>query len=320
MKDLRFGSALWISCIACASALRAGVTPPPMHRVGTSRTAPALLPALCQQRSAAVNMQMQLDPDSKAFFEGFVETDPVTGESKQLSLGEKEKLYLECLDAYYNEGGKQLLGDSDYNQLKIDINFEGSRVATFSADEIKFVLANKRYKMGKPMMSDSEYDALRARLRSAFSPVVIREGAKCSVEDGICKNDMAVDSGKTRLLYLPGTIGASLLLSEIFFWTLHIDPLLSLILGALPAYVIGVLFTENIFAQKPLVIQAACPNCGTVNTIFFGDLFRVMTDGYAGPPNPPGSVVQHKCTNCNEELTANREKMLVTTTFAKGNK
>ena len=45
------------------------------------------------------------------FFDEYVETDPVTGEKKTLTLNEKEKLYLECLDAYYNDGGKQLLSN-----------------------------------------------------------------------------------------------------------------------------------------------------------------------------------------------------------------
>merc|ERR1719152_637698 len=126
-------------------------------------------------------MQLQLDEESKAFYEGYVETDPETGESKQLTLDEKEKLYLECLDSYYNENGKQLLSDDEYEKLKLDLDFDGSRVATFSADEIKFVLANKRFKMGKPFLSDMEYDNLRALLKDKGSPVVIHEGAKCSV-------------------------------------------------------------------------------------------------------------------------------------------
>ena len=43
----------------------------------------------------------------------YVETDPVTGEKKTLALDEKEKLYLDCLDAFYNEGGKQLLSNDE---------------------------------------------------------------------------------------------------------------------------------------------------------------------------------------------------------------
>jgi len=293
-------------------------------RAAACARAPALLavPEAHQRRTAVVHMQQQLDDQAKSFYEGYVETDPVTGESKALTLDEKEKLYLECLDAYYNEDGKQLLGNEEYEQLKLDLDFDGSRVATFSADEIRFILANKRFKMNKPILSDSEYDTLRKKLKDLGSPVVIHEGAKCNLEDGICKNDMSVDNGKTRLLYLPGTIGASLLLSEIFFWTLHIDPLLSLILGAVPSYFAGVAFTENVFAQKPLVVQAACPSCGVVNTVFFGDLFNVRTDGLAGPADPnyaSSPEVELKCPNpaCKEDMVCNRETMIISSAIPK---
>ena len=59
-----------------------------------------------------------------------------------------------------------------------------------------------------------------------------------------------------RLLYFPGVAGGLILGCELSFWTLHIDPLLSIVLSAVPAYFFGKWFTENIFAQKPLVTQA----------------------------------------------------------------
>jgi len=261
-------------------------------------------------------MQVEIDQASKEFFDEYLETDPVTGEQKAISLDAKETLYLECLDAYYNEGGKTLLGDQEYEQLKTDLSFSGSKIFTFSADEIKFILSNKRYKMGKPIMNDSEYDALRARLKAAGSLVVIHDAAKV-LQDGLRKTDLSVDKGKTRLLYLPGTAAGIVLFCELAFWTLHIDPFLSLILGAVPSYFFGVWFTENIFAQKPLVAVASCPNCSYINTVFFGDLFNVMTDGLAGPPAPPGSTVLCKCPNCKEELSAGRSDMVIRTTVPK---
>jgi hypothetical protein len=50
-------------------------------------------------------------------------------------------------------------------------------------------------------------------------------------------------------------------LHRALFWTTGIDPILSVIVGALPAFFFGLWFTENIFAQKPLVAQAVCPDC-----------------------------------------------------------
>ena len=42
-----------------------------------------------------------------------------SGASVPLGLDEKEKLYLECLDSFYNEGGKAVLPDNKYEQLKV---------------------------------------------------------------------------------------------------------------------------------------------------------------------------------------------------------
>ena len=68
--------------------------------------------------------------------------------------------------------------------------------------------------------------------------------------------DLRVDNAKMRLLYFPGVAGGLILGCELSFWTLQIDPLLSIVLSAVPAYFFGKWFTENIFAQKPLVTQA----------------------------------------------------------------
>jgi len=264
-------------------------------------------------------MMQLLDDAANKFFDEYVQTDPVTGEQKSISLDEKEKLYLECLDAYYNEGGKQLLDDDEYNNLKTDLAFDGSKVSTFSADEIKFVLANKRYSMGKPVMDDKEYDALRARLKAAGSNVIIHDSAKCSLDDGICKTDLIVDFGKTRLLYFPGTTAGLVLSCEIAFWTLHIDPLLSIVLGAIPSYFFGVWFTENIFAQKPLVTSSACPVCSQVNTVFFGDLFAVQIDGgLIGPAKQPPDEMLVKCSGCKQDISYDRATMVVKSTVPKG--
>lgn len=219
-----------------SSAFRVGLSPPRVLDLSplAARSAP-------RAHVAAVRMEVDI-------WDEFVETDPNTGESKSLSMSQKERRYLDCLDAYYNEGGKQLLADDEYEQLKQDLAFEGARVTTFSADEIKFVLANKRFKMGTPVLDDAAYDALRVKLKDLGSLVVLHEDPKCSV-DGICKSDLRVDKGKTRLLYVPGFAGSLIAFCELSFWTLHVDPLLSIVLGAVPAYFLGNAFTENIFAQ-----------------------------------------------------------------------
>merc|ERR1712194_450311 len=88
---------------------------------------------------------------------------------------------------------------------------------------------------------------------------------------GVCKMDMQVDKGKTRLLYLPGWAGGLLVFSEISFWTLHIDPLLSTLLGVVPVYFFAQFFTQKIFAQQPLVVTSPCPKCSALITVYFDD-------------------------------------------------
>lgn len=97
------------------------------------------------------------------------------------------------------------------------------------------------------------------------------------------------------------------------FWTLHLDPILTLLLVAAPSYFFGIWFTENIFAQKPLVTTAACPNCSSLLTIYFGDLFNVQTEGLIGKPTPPQSSISCVCPNCKTELVADRERLVVET-------
>mmetsp|Transcript_22776 Transcript_22776/g.52487 ORF Transcript_22776/g.52487 Transcript_22776/m.52487 type:complete len:334 (-) Transcript_22776:369-1370(-) len=247
-----------------------------------------------------------------SIYDEFLASDPNTGERVRINLAEKEKLYLDCLDAFYNEG-KVLLGDEEYEQLKLDLDFEGSQIATFDNKEIKFLIANKRFRMGTPVLDDKEYDKLRRELKEKGSVVVLHDAPTCRADTGVCKLDMRVDNGKQRLLYFPGTVAGLVLVCELCFWTLHTDPLLSILLGALPSYFFGVWFTENIFAQKPLVVQTACPECNYLLTAFFGDLFNVQKDGITGPPTPPQSQIQMLCPECKSQLTLDRETMVIAT-------
>jgi len=191
-------------------------------------------------------------------------------------------------------------------------------IATLSKDEIRFVLANKRYSMGKPIMNDAEYDTMRKKLKELGSPVVLHEAPSCTI-DGICKLDLKVDTAKQRLLYFPGVVGGTVIFSELFYWTLGTDPIFGLILSAVPSYFLGVWFTENIFGQKPLVTVAACPDCNVLNNVYFGDLFNVATDGII-PGGPPGDTVELLCGNCKAPLIADRSKMIISTTVPKGQK
>ena len=87
------------------------------------RAAVAQLPTWNQRSSPAAHFRMQVQEDIKPedIYDEFMGLDE-SGASVKLELDEKEKLYLECLDSFYNEGGKALLPDNKYEQLKVDLN------------------------------------------------------------------------------------------------------------------------------------------------------------------------------------------------------
>ena len=89
-------------------------------------------------------------------------------------------------------------------------------------------------------------------------------------------------------------VGQLLHVAGITFWTLHLDPILTLLLGIVPVYFFANFFTTKIFAQEPLVATSPCPKCDSLLTVYFGDLLSVQTDGIipsaAGPPQPQITV------------------------------
>lgn len=253
-----------------------------------------------------------LDDASKAFYAEYMEIDPVSGENRHVSLDEKEQLYLECLDAFYN-GGNRILLDEVFDALKYDLHFAGSRVSALTKDEVKFLIAAKRFAMGTPILSDSEYDGLRGRLKREGSTVVLHEiPSASSTEAGVAKMDLRVDSLKQRLLYLPALTLSLLLTQELCAWSLHLDPLVSLLLGALPSFYLGKWLTENFFAREALATQTSCPHCTAPVSVYFGDLLGVISEGMAGePPNTPlPTQLSCVCPRCKGAFTADRTVML----------
>ena len=307
-----------------------------------------------------------------------------------VGLEEKEKLYLDCLDAYYNEGGKQLLSEDDYQKLKLDLEFSTSRVTVRqscrrlphasrlalspSLPPTRAALLEGRDQVHdrQQAVPDGEADPQRRRVRHAAQEIEGRglgrraprrgdvqarhrdlQGAQRAALEHSASGpptqlsprasiastqvDLRVDNAKMRLLYFPGVAGGLILGCELSFWTLHIDPLLSIVLSAVPAYFFGKWFTENIFAQKPLVTQARraprsadasppapphprplvtqapCPKCNALTTVYFGDFFSVKIDGVIAPKGPPEDVLEVKCATCSEKLTADRGAMILQT-------
>lgn len=238
-----------------------------------------------------------------------------SGNPVTLTLAAREKLYLDATAAFHLDGSA-LIEDDDYDQLKNDLAFEGSKVGLMNRDEIKFMVAASRYAEGKPIMSDSEFDALRRKLKAANSQAVIHEMPVCKIDSQVCKSDLEKDNTKNFVLYLPAFIVSSIVVSEIAFLASGsyseggLSPSVSLFINS--PFIVGLTYaiTNFLLFQKPMVTVAKCPRCQTEQPIFFGDVLFV-----AG--GEASDTVKTKCVNkaCQAELVADKSRMLVETTY-----
>mmetsp|Transcript_7541 Transcript_7541/g.25638 ORF Transcript_7541/g.25638 Transcript_7541/m.25638 type:complete len:293 (+) Transcript_7541:29-907(+) len=288
-------SALFVFLAACVAGVSSFGAPSP---VAFSRHARSLARA-SRARASRVVCADEGDGSAVATY---------MDKGKDIPTSAKEKLFLDSIACFYNDE-KPLLSDSDYEQLKMDLEFEASKYVTMSRDELKFVIASTRYREGKPIMSDVEYDELRTRLKKANSPAVVHEAPTCKVDTGICKSDAVPDNGKNLVLYIPGTLASTLLVVEALFWLKGFDPLLSTILGSPLIFLLSRLITNKILFQNPLVVSTICPNCSSVINLYFGDVL--------GVDNTNVMSTEHDCPVCKTKLKGNRETMLVETVVPK---
>ena len=130
-------------------------------------------------------------------------------DGKSLSLGEKENLFLDALQAYYY-GEESIMSNEEFGKgdgegalkaecvcvciygvwfgfgsgaadnLKEDLIWGGSSVVVLSPLEQRFLEAVRSFNEGKPVLTDQEYDALKTELMKQNSPVTLR-GPRCSL-------------------------------------------------------------------------------------------------------------------------------------------
>ena len=86
----------------------------------------------------------------------------------------KELMYFDALFSYY-QTGSSLLNNQDYEELKENLTWEGSSVATMNAKEALFVTAVASARRGDPVMDDDEYKELKVELKKQGSWVTDRE-------------------------------------------------------------------------------------------------------------------------------------------------
>lgn len=86
----------------------------------------------------------------------------------------QELIYLDSLYSYYHQG-TQILNDEDFNDLKDELTWAGSDIASMSSKEALFVTAVTAYRRGDKLLDDIQYNDLKSKLTEAKSWVVARE-------------------------------------------------------------------------------------------------------------------------------------------------
>jgi len=258
------------------------------------------------------------DEKSGRFYETGIETecipdeeycavDKSTGQLVRLTVKEKERIFLDALQAYY-VSGRQLLDDGEFDLLKEDLEWNGSPVVTLNRKETRYLAAVQAYLKGTPIMSDSEFDTLKKELKEEQSAIAVSTEPKCYIDTGICTVTLQEDNFRTNLLYLP--VGAILTIVwlgigfEVIEPLIPLNPLVLLLLGAYPIYKYAIELTEKFIFPNNKIAYGPCPSCEAENRIYFGDILGV--EGF-------GDVAEVKCTNCKTEFQVQRNTLRAST-------
>eukprot|EP00887_Chlorella_sp_A99_P001905 scaffold18.g1905.t1 len=225
-----------------------------------------------------------------------------------MSLGEKEAAYLDALSSYYYEQ-QPTLTDEEFDLLKDELVWSGSKVAVLSTDEQRFLEAQVAFAKGRPIMSDADFEALKLELRRAGSPVTA-QGARCSLlsrkmyrrAGGV---DAAVDYLKLVAINVPAAL---LVLGGLFsiddLTGFEITRLVELpepygiiaVWGVvLPTIYVLASSLTNLLFPDALILTAPCPACGHSNSSYFGSILTI-------PGNRDANAVE--CGGCKAKLQA----------------
>jgi len=250
------------------------------------------------RKEKRASLRMMAD-GSESSGEEFSIPDPKTGKKFKPTLRQKEDIFVDAMYSYY--AGKPLLDDDDFNALKDDLMWQGSRVVSLSRDEIKFMEAARAFAAEESIMSDEEYDALKKKLKDAGSFVALQTEPKCSLVTQTCWSDCVQDTTRQTVLYLPAAgIGALVWAFVSYEYTplKYTNPLLSLVVG-IPFIVVFARLCTGLVLPNPLILTGKCPSCGSDTRVYFGDIATV-----------PGfkDVAELKCGACSAKLTLDRNQ------------
>uniref|UniRef100_A0A7S0N9T8 PGR5-like protein 1A, chloroplastic n=1 Tax=Chlamydomonas leiostraca TaxID=1034604 RepID=A0A7S0N9T8_9CHLO len=221
-----------------------------------------------------------------------------------------EQDFLQALSSYYFDG-KPAISDEEFENLKDELLWNGSKVAVLDKDELMFLEATQAYTKGQPIMADDDYNALKAELKQKAS-VVAAEGPRCSLRS----KKMYADCSPDYLRMLALNVPAALLVLGVVF---AIDDItgfeITKAIQLPPPYGVALLWglllpttfvlassITNILFKDSVVLKGPCPNCGAENFTYFGEVLSV-----AG--NRGQNAVD--CVSCGAGLTFDETKRII---------
>ena len=214
---------------------------------------------------------------------------------------------LVLFQAYYSSGRK-ILEDEEFDLLKEDLTWSGSKAVVMNRKETAYLQAMTDYLKGTPSLSDAEFDALKSELLEEKSKFAVQTEPTCYIDTGICKVTLTEDTFKTNLLYLPAGAIFTLLWVGLTFELLNplvaVNPLVLAIVGSPFIYTASKTVTEGFLFENLKIARGPCPSCGYENTVYFGNILGV--EGFS-------DVASVKCPNCKEVFNVQRNNFRAST-------
>jgi len=192
--------------------------------------------------------------------------------------------------------------------LKEDLSWNGSPVVQLNRKETTYLAAVQAYLKGQPIMSNTDFDALKAELKEEKSRFAVSTEPKCLIDTGICTVTLQEDFFRTNLLYLPALALTTLVWLgfsfEIIEPIIRVNPIFLLLLGVPITWNSTKWITDNFIFKDNKVAYGPCPACGAENRVFFGDILGV--EGFS-------DVATSKCPSCKVEFNVQRKTLRAST-------
>lgn len=274
------------------------------HHVGQQQRLPR-----AQQQEAPPELQQSIEEGVNVTGE-FCSLDQTGKRVKNRTLGEMEQEFLEAMSAYYY-GDTPKLSDEEFSLLKDELIWNGSKVAILDADEQRFLEAVQAYSTGNPILSDEDYDALKNELRQRGS-IVSAQGPRCSIRSKKMYSDATPDYLRMTALNLPAALlvlGFLFSIDDITGFEvtslIELPPpggIIALWAVVLPALYLLSTSITNLVLRDHTILKGPCPNCGTDNFTYFGDIFTVSG-------NKGVNVLE--CSSCKADLSYDMKKRVI---------